>query len=220
MPTLHSPPLGPLSMPPAPRPRRFPRWLTVYLAPALLVVVACVQLTLVRTHDLLPWKGGGFGMFSTLDRPGARLLRVWLITPEGEALVASPPEYDVQKLRLIHMPNTALLDDVARQTARYEWLVYTYDQLAAMNDLSKEMRRQILRNAARQRVASEADSSAPPLPVYPAAVAFPASQQWMKPGGVAAEVTGVRVEVWRVLYDPDRRESRAEVVAETAVAIP
>lgn len=209
-------------MPPEPRrPRRFPRWLSVYLAPALLVVVACVQLTLVRTHDLIPWKGGGFGMFSTLDRPGARILRVWLITPEGEALVVSPPDFGVQLSRVLYMPNADLLADIAQRIgSQHEWLVYTYDEFADMNDLSEGMRRQIRRDAVRARRALEADSAASPPPPYPAAVAFPISQKRPKPGGQAAEVVGVRIEVWRLLYDPDSHQSRTDVLAETTVEIP
>src|SRR5690554_3498707 len=108
--------------------RILPRWLLTWLAPGLLVVVACIQLALVRTQDLTAWKGGGFGMFSTLDSPSARALRVVLLTTEGEALVLFP-SVEVRMARLLNMPDTELLTDLAEQTAREEWLVYTRDQL-------------------------------------------------------------------------------------------
>ena len=44
------------------------------LAPALLVAVASTQIALSRTFDLTAWKGGGFGMFSTLDHAGYRVV--------------------------------------------------------------------------------------------------------------------------------------------------
>ena len=69
---------------------RLPDRLLSSLAPGLLVLVACVQLTLVRTSDLTAWKGGGFGMFSTYDAPTSRALRLVLLTEEGEAVVAFP----------------------------------------------------------------------------------------------------------------------------------
>ena len=37
------------------------------IPPALLALVACVQIGLARFTPLTPWKGGGFGMFATAD---------------------------------------------------------------------------------------------------------------------------------------------------------
>ncbi|MFN2420397.1 MAG: hypothetical protein ABR527_03315 [Gemmatimonadota bacterium] len=52
------------------------------LPAALLCLVAVVQVYLTRTQFLTPWKGGGFGMFSTTDFT-TRVIRVWITTPEG-----------------------------------------------------------------------------------------------------------------------------------------
>jgi hypothetical protein len=49
---------------------------------ALLVVVAITQVMLARTADLSPWKGGGFGMFSTTDGTAARYVRLFVDAPE------------------------------------------------------------------------------------------------------------------------------------------
>jgi hypothetical protein len=54
--------------------------------PATLVVVASIQVTLAQHADLVPWKGGGFGMFSTVDSPFLRVLNVSLQTSEGREL--------------------------------------------------------------------------------------------------------------------------------------
>lgn len=51
------------------------------VAPALLVLLALVHAGLVFGRDLTPWKGGGFGMFSTLDHEGWRVVR--LLAEEG-----------------------------------------------------------------------------------------------------------------------------------------
>jgi hypothetical protein len=45
----------------------------------LLVLVALRQIALSQTRGLSPWKGGGFGMFSTLDRAETRLVRCDLV---------------------------------------------------------------------------------------------------------------------------------------------
>ena len=49
---------------------------------ALLLAVAAVQVTLARTAGLSPWKGGGFGMFSTTDDAGRRRVRVFVSAAE------------------------------------------------------------------------------------------------------------------------------------------
>jgi len=54
-----------------------------WLLPALLLLVAAVQVTAVLVAGLTPWKGGGFGMFSTVDRLDYRVLRVVADTAAG-----------------------------------------------------------------------------------------------------------------------------------------
>jgi hypothetical protein len=66
------------------------RWLR-YLAPALLVAVAGLQLWAVRATDLSPWLGGGFGMFSTTDSWGRRHLHAWAVSPGVRRELAVPP---------------------------------------------------------------------------------------------------------------------------------
>lgn len=39
-----------------------------FLIPVLLSIVACVQIYNAYTNNLTPWKGGGFGMFASIDR--------------------------------------------------------------------------------------------------------------------------------------------------------
>lgn len=62
------------------------RWraLVPYAAPLLLVAVAALQIHLAHAHRLSPWKGGGFGMFATVDVAGLRYIRAYLLTQEGE----------------------------------------------------------------------------------------------------------------------------------------
>lgn len=54
-----------------------------FLPAALLVVVALAQLYLAHRHDLPAWKGGGFGMFATVDRLEYRMVHAYLITRDG-----------------------------------------------------------------------------------------------------------------------------------------
>ena len=52
------------------------------LPAVLLVAMAVTQVVLTRTSDLTPWKGGGFGMFSTLDHGAHRRVVVVVEAPD------------------------------------------------------------------------------------------------------------------------------------------
>jgi hypothetical protein len=82
-------------------------------APALLVVVAVLQIGLTQFADLTPWLGGGFGMFSTLDSPGARHVHAFLLTPgvEREIEIGSKARDSAQRVRAL--PTTARLRALA-----------------------------------------------------------------------------------------------------------
>jgi hypothetical protein len=54
------------------------------LPPGLLLLAAGVQIGLATGAELTPWLGGGFGMFSTTDSPGARHVHVFALTPGVE----------------------------------------------------------------------------------------------------------------------------------------
>jgi hypothetical protein len=69
------------------------RWWTA-LPPALLVVVACGQVMLAHTARLSPWKGGGFGMFSSLDARPFRYVRIFVQAPERSEELAVPPSLE------------------------------------------------------------------------------------------------------------------------------
>ena len=65
----------------------------------LLVIVAAIQVALVRGAGLSPWSGGGFGMFSTLDHGSRRHLHAFIVRPG---------------LRREVLPPAALADEVKR----------------------------------------------------------------------------------------------------------
>ncbi len=58
----------------------------------LLSLVALNQIRLAHSSDMTAWKGGGFGMFSTLDRPRARQVRVHLLGAGRDIPFSVPPE--------------------------------------------------------------------------------------------------------------------------------
>lgn len=100
-------------------------WRTVlaYLPPAILAAVALNHIVLSRTSDLSPWKGGGFGMFATVDAPTRRFL-AGHVTVDGRVLPIMLPSDDPAGDALTHaltLPSQRRLDEMTDTLARREW---------------------------------------------------------------------------------------------------
>ncbi len=54
--------------------------------PVVLVAVALHQVHLAVTRDLTPWKGGGFGMFASVDRSTWRPMQGVFVTDTGDRI--------------------------------------------------------------------------------------------------------------------------------------
>lgn len=90
----------------------------VPLLPAgLLVAVAAWQLHLAASRDLTPWKGGGFGMFSSTDRGHNRRLRVWVSGPERSEEVAIPADLVDMATDGLIFPSHRRLERLGREIA-------------------------------------------------------------------------------------------------------
>jgi hypothetical protein len=79
------------------------------VAPGLLAALALAQIAGSAAFDLSPWKGGGFGMFSTLDHGAFRRVRVIERTPAGERRVTLPEELERQERHVREVPREANL---------------------------------------------------------------------------------------------------------------
>jgi len=87
---------------------------------ALLAAVACTQVTLARTAGLSPWKGGGFGMFSTTDDAGRLHVRVFVSTPDRSEELAIPPSLKDAADRAAVLPTDAAFSRLARRVVERE----------------------------------------------------------------------------------------------------
>ena len=99
-----------------------------------LAFFACLQIFFAQTRGLTPWKGGGFGMFSTVDSPDSRFLRVYLVMSDGKVAVTVPADLSRAYERLQAMPSQEKLDDLARKLAARTWVPHNYNDLAATPD--------------------------------------------------------------------------------------
>ena len=94
------------------------------LPPVLLVVMALGQIALTRSVALTPWKGGGFGMFATLDHGAYRGVVAIVEAPDRSETLEIPPSLETLAARAAACPSDWLLGQLARgivsRERRYE----------------------------------------------------------------------------------------------------
>jgi hypothetical protein len=89
--------------------------------PALgLALVAVVQIALARQALLSPWKGGGFGMFSTLDARPYRYVRVFVEGPGRSEELRLPGSLEEEAAAAEILPTERMLGALARAVAARE----------------------------------------------------------------------------------------------------
>lgn len=81
---------------------------------ALLVVIASSQMVLAHTAMLSPWKGGGFGMFASLDARPFRYVRIYVQAPERSEELAVPPSLEELAASVEVLPGDHQLERLAR----------------------------------------------------------------------------------------------------------
>jgi hypothetical protein len=87
-------------------------------------VVAVIQVSLAQTVDLTAWKGGGFGMFSTLDHGAYRGVDIVVDAPDRSESLEIPASLEVAAARAAAFPADQLLralaEGVAARERRYQ----------------------------------------------------------------------------------------------------
>lgn len=185
-----------------------PGWtLNDYLAPALLVLVAGVQFFSAFANDQTPWKGGGFGMFSTVDSPGARYLKIYLVSDDGEVAVRLPPRLSRLRRIIRTLPTQENLDLLARALNEETWVEAPYPYLFHSAQANGWQQHDVLPGAT-HRLAAEARirNKLPQEPEFPAEfhVAY----------------DSIRVELWKYHYESENATVRAKLQSVTSARRP
>jgi hypothetical protein len=94
-------------------PGRQERWWAAVPA-VLLALVAGAQILLTHLTPLSPWKGGGFGMFATLDGRPFRYVRMFVRAPERSEELAVPPSLEELAASAEILPTDDRLERLAR----------------------------------------------------------------------------------------------------------
>jgi hypothetical protein len=92
----------------------------VVVPAALMVVVGAVQISLALTSGLTPWKGGGFGMFSTLDHGAFRGVDIVIEAPGRSETLDVPASLEELAARTASFPSDWFLQRLAREVAARE----------------------------------------------------------------------------------------------------
>jgi hypothetical protein len=87
---------------------------------ALLMSVAGAQVVLTRASSLSPWKGGGFGMFSTTDDAGRRSVKVFVTAPDRSEEIAVTPSLEDAAARAAVLPSDRQFTRLARRVVERE----------------------------------------------------------------------------------------------------
>lgn len=96
------------------------RRIKYYLPAILLVLIAFHQIYLAKTSLLSPWKGGGFGMFSSTDYGLARNVRVFIAAPNRSEELQIPDSLGESAQKVATFPSDSLLKQFAQQVAARE----------------------------------------------------------------------------------------------------
>jgi hypothetical protein len=95
------------------RPDAVERWWATVPA-TLLVAMAGAQLWLAHSGGLSPWKGGGFGMFASLDARPFRHVRIFVAAPDRSEELAVPPSLEELAASVEILPGDYQFERLAR----------------------------------------------------------------------------------------------------------
>jgi hypothetical protein len=108
----------------------------VLLAPICLCLVAALHIWRVNTAGQTPWKGGSFGMFSTIDSEHSRFVHAYVLTSDGPLPIQIPSELEKKVAELRAAPNKEQLQKLAEKLAQRNWV----DPEAARQRLMEQLK--------------------------------------------------------------------------------
>jgi hypothetical protein len=99
-----------------PRPSLYSR-VSPWLAPALFLCAGLLQVVLAKGFDLAVWRGGGFGIFSTVDKADGRIFLAVVETPAGDRPVLYD-SFDPAVRNAVSLPTQPFMERAAEFVAK------------------------------------------------------------------------------------------------------
>ena len=92
----------------------------IALPTVVLLTVAATQMVLARRTQLSPWKGGGFGMFATVDGLPFRWVRLYAFAPDRSEELAVPASLEDSAQRVATWPHRRAVERLAHDVIARE----------------------------------------------------------------------------------------------------
>jgi hypothetical protein len=174
-------------------------------------------------RPLSPWKGGGFGMFSTVDAPSARFVRLYLVNDEEQIPVIPPKALATEIGMLRTLPDQGRLHRLASTIASRTWVDYRLSSAARhYRDLLAELAvwpDGLFPDAQRGGLLAELNRSLvtdPEIDFGKLRLVRPLEENEPLPAASRiVPVKQVRAEVWRYRFDGSTARLRAHKLVET-----
>lgn len=167
-----------------------------FIPAIVLTLVAFNQIYWASTKNLSPWKGGGFGMFATIDSAGSRLLTCEGVDQEGNEVICQIPD--------------AIRKDKPWQTLtslpKQDWLINLADRILASEfietkqNTSRERTIMIANNSDQTQVLS--DYKRFDKPIY----RVKSTQVSSVGGRKVIRLENVRLQMWKRKFKPKEKE--------------
>ena len=157
--------------------------------PLIAMAVAARQLYLSKTGTLSTWKGGGMGMFASADTTDTRFLRIWMGPPGGEeyeVLGLTNPQTKITQEGLWY-PSRARFEPLARSLKDSRFMAQKQGTPIMQADPMGQQLSPTGRSL-RRLIATGPRPSTDAL-------------GW-----------GVRIEYWRLRYDPATRRAKVQLI--------
>lgn len=193
-------------------------------APAVLLIIACLQIYLAQVYQLSQWKGGGFGMFSTIDSPGARFLRLYLQTNNGSFPVEVPDSMKAVAREIQTFPTQSRLCSLTGQLYQSSWVPYAYDPFGKHINASSR------NSSAPSDDSPFIDDGTPSVPLSQVAGEQPADMVTMgehpllrilainePPPSNPIVIDSIRVELWRFSFNVQNLRIEAKKYSECSI---
>jgi hypothetical protein len=162
------------------------------VAPATLLLVAGLQFYGVSAADLSPWKGGGFGMFSTVDSPASRMLRCYIATDSKVFNAEIPARLSRLAGIATSLPTEERLEALAQALAEVTWVPAEYGYAYVDGKITPKL------IPPRESSGSDTPEHGGPPSLR--------SLEPSEPPPVAGSIVrprAIRVEIWKTYFDPE-----------------
>jgi hypothetical protein len=166
------------------------RFVASYLPTIVLSLVVIHHIYQTSTHGLTRWKGGGFGMFTTIDSGYTRFVRLYVTTDQGATFpVELPAEHRAELERARYLPGELATAALADKLLRREWVWADKTTLPGVGV-----------------PAPHATSSSPPR------IRLAKSQEHALSNAQRVEVQAIRIEILTFSYESNSHQLLARLV--------